>query len=151
MNNDSLSEACGEMTGRIHALSKTYVPSGKETVRHPWTDNYYLRNMSKFVPADQELIYKQFDLLKRRIGGLKQEEHFGLIHGDINVGNFCLDDGNITLFDFDECQYSWFVEDIAIQLFYMVYVRLDDSIKERNEQARRFLKFFLTGYERHQH
>lgn len=60
-----------------------------------------------------------------------------------------LDHNKITLFDFDECQYSWYVEDIAIQLFYMVYVVLDDSIQERNNQARRFLQYFLKGYERH--
>lgn len=55
----------------------------------------------------------------------------------------------MTLFDFDECQYSWYVEDIAIQIFYMVYVVLNDSIPERNKQARKFLKCFLKGYERY--
>jgi Ser/Thr protein kinase RdoA (MazF antagonist) len=148
MNNDSLSEFCGEITGHIHALSNSYLPSSKEIMRHDWTENYYLKNMSKFVPANLLQVYKSYEQLKEQINGLNKANHFGLIHGDINVGNFLIDDGKITLFDFDECQYSWFVEDIAIQLFYMVYVNLDDSMKDRNDQARRFIKFFLKGYER---
>lgn len=61
-----------------------------------------------------------------------------------------MDENRITLFDFDECQYSWYIEDIAIQIFYMVYVVLNDSIQERNMQARRFLKHFIKGYERYE-
>ena len=39
MNNDSLTEMCGEITGQIHKLSRTYVPSRKEFMRHDWTEN----------------------------------------------------------------------------------------------------------------
>lgn len=34
---------------------------------------------------------------------------YGLIHGDINVGHCMSDQGCLTLFDFDECQCSWYV------------------------------------------
>ncbi|WP_314589823.1 phosphotransferase [Paenibacillus terrigena] len=149
MNNDSLSELCGEMTGQIHELSKRYVPSGKSITRHHWTDNYYLTHMKKFIPSHQYEIFEGFGQLTNQINLLNKEARYGLIHGDINVANFMLDHNKITLFDFDECQYSWYVEDIAIQLFYMVYVVLNDSIQERNNQARRFLHHFLKGYERH--
>lgn len=82
-----------------------------------------------------------------KIKGLKKDsDSYGLIHGDINVGNFYINDNGITVFDFDECQYSWFVEDIAIQLFYIIYVFLDDSIDERQAQASRFMKNFIDGY-----
>jgi Ser/Thr protein kinase RdoA (MazF antagonist) len=148
MNNDSLSEMCGEITGHIHALSRSYLPSSQETIRHDWTGNYYLNNISKYIPINQLQVYKSFEHLKEQINGLNKAKDFGLVHGDINVGNFLIENDKINLFDFDECQYSWFVEDIAIQLFYMVYVVLDDSLKERNDQARRFIKFFLKGYGR---
>ncbi|WP_422657579.1 phosphotransferase enzyme family protein [Paenibacillus sp. EC2-1] len=148
MNNDALSEMCGEITGKIHELSKRYVPSRKEIVRHHWTENSYLKNMKRFVPLNQHQVYERYEELADQINKLRKDDQYGLIHGDINVGNFFVDNDKITLFDFDECQYSWYAEDIAIQMFYMVYVVLDDSIVERNKQASRFLKSFLKGYER---
>lgn len=149
MNNDSLSEMCGEITGQIHELSRRYVPSRKEFVRHDWTENSYLKDMKKFIPFNQNHVYDRFEQLTAQISNLKKDNKYGLIHGDINVGNFFIEQNKMTLFDFDECQYSWYEEDIAIQVFYMVYVVLNDSMLERNKQARRFLKCFLRGYERY--
>ncbi|WP_246246671.1 phosphotransferase enzyme family protein [Paenibacillus lemnae] len=149
MNNDTLSEMCGEITGRIHELSRRYVPSRQKFKRHEWTENSYLKNIKRFIPSDQERVIEQYEQLVSEIHLLKKEHTYGLIHGDINVGNFHVDDQKLTLFDFDECQYSWYEEDIAVQLFYIVYVVLNDSIPEREEQARRFLEYFLKGYQRH--
>ncbi|MEK3779271.1 phosphotransferase enzyme family protein [Paenibacillus sp. FSL R5-0810] len=149
MNNDPLSEMCGELTGQIHKLSRTYVPSRKEFMRHDWTENSYLKDIKKYIPSNQDRVFESFKQLTSQINNLKKEDKYGLIHGDINVGNFFIDHNKMTLFDFDECQYSWYVEDIAIQIFYMVYVVLNDSIPERNKQARKFLKCFLKGYERY--
>ncbi|HEY5561394.1 MAG TPA: phosphotransferase [Clostridiaceae bacterium] len=149
MNNDSLSEMCGEITGQIHALSLNYLPQSIEKTRHDWTENNYLKNITRFIPSTQHKIFEQYELLQNQINGLKKERNYGIIHGDINVGNFLINGEKLTLFDFDECQYSWFIEDIAIQLFYMVYVVLDDSIGERNFQAQRFIQCFLKGYKRH--
>lgn len=103
--------------------------------------------MKRFIPEDQYQLYESYKLLIEKIGNLdKGIDSYGLIHGDINVGNFFVNDEGITVFDFDECQYSWFVEDIAIQLFYIIYVYLDDSIEERKAQACRFMKNFMKGY-----
>ncbi|WP_275589203.1 phosphotransferase enzyme family protein [Paenibacillus sacheonensis] len=89
------------------------------------------------------------DDLIRTLSALPRDSRtFGLIHGDIGVGNFCVDErGGITLFDFDEAQYSWFVEDIALQLYYLVYVYGgEDGQAYREDQARRFMKHFMRGY-----
>lgn len=59
------------------------------------------------------------------------------------MGNFLVSDKEINIFDFDECQYSWFVEDIAIQLFYIIYVFVDNSINDRKKQAYSFMKRLL--------
>ena len=74
-------------------------------------------------------------------------DNFGLIHGDINVGNFTVDESvGIAAFDFDECQYSWYIEDIAIQLYYLLYVFGEDSKSERKDQYELFIKHFELGY-----
>jgi amicoumacin kinase len=88
------------------------------------------------------------DALQAQLADLPVTAHnFGLIHGDINVGNFTVDEAaGITLFDFDECQYSWYVEDIAIQLYYLLYVFGEDSKSERKVQYNQFMKHFERGY-----
>ncbi|WP_084315276.1 phosphotransferase enzyme family protein [Clostridium hydrogeniformans] len=147
LNNNELFEKCGRITGKIHSLSKRYKPSSKETQRHEWKDNYYLRNIEKYIPKHNNKIYESYyDIVNRLSNLTKDSNSFGLIHGDINVGNFLVSDKEINIFDFDECQYSWFVEDIAIQLFYIIYVFLDDSINDREKQAYSFMESFMKGY-----
>ncbi|NEU04851.1 phosphotransferase enzyme family protein [Clostridium senegalense] len=147
ISNDELFERCGRLTGKIHFLSKKYRPSVKEIKRHEWTENYYLQNINKYIPTEQSKVYESCEAIVNKINKFSRDSNsFGIIHGDINVGNIMLYDDIINIFDFDECQYSWFVEDIAVQLFYIIYVFLDDSIDERQTQAYRFMKNFMKGY-----
>ncbi|MBU1878637.1 MAG: hypothetical protein KJ734_06785, partial [Chloroflexi bacterium] len=53
------------------------------------------------------------------------------------------EDGIITLFDFDDCCYCWFVHDIAIVLFYIVMGAEDELAFTET-----FLTHFLRGYRR---
>ena len=45
----------------------------------------------------------------------KTKESYGMIHSDYNDGNYCIDyeTGDITVFDFDEACYSWYMLDLA--------------------------------------
>ena len=72
----------------------------------------------------------------------KSRETYGLIHQDAHAGNFFLDEkGEITFFDFDDCAYSWFMNDIAIVLFYLVLGEEDQATFTRE-----FMTNFLRGY-----
>ncbi|WP_282937000.1 phosphotransferase [Paenibacillus sp. RC67] len=149
LHDNQLYQELGRMTGKMHALSKSYKPQSESTRRHDWTHNYYLQNMRRFVPLEQSLVHESSDKLIKRIKDtLSKSDHcYGLIHGDIGVGNFVVNNGDITLFDFDEAQYSWFIEDIAIQLYYLVYVYGGEEGKDKRvEQAHRFMSYFLRGY-----
>jgi len=140
-----LAERCGKLTGRIHRLSQRYRPTVR---RQEWTGNDYLVNAVPYIPAEQKKVHAQIEQLLREVASLPVDDDcYGLIHGDINVGNFMVDDdGRLTLFDFDECQYSWYVEDIAVQLYYMVYVYGDDAMEDRMKQCAFFMEHFLRGY-----
>ena len=52
--------------------------------------------------------------------------------------------GNITLFDFDDCVYGWFIYDIAMVLFYAVPF----EASEAPGVAREFMPHFMRGYRR---
>jgi len=135
----------GFITGNLHNASRTFPK--KNNKRITWEDNYYLKNYQQFISEEETgkltSIRKQIEVIENIP---KQGDSFGLIHGDINIGNFFFDKGNITLFDFDECQKSWYVEDIAIQLYYTLYVFCNDSIDLRIKKADEFMENFMEGY-----
>jgi Ser/Thr protein kinase RdoA (MazF antagonist) len=145
LNNHKLFYELGKITGRLHKGAKQF-PKYLNN-RMDWTDNYYLKNYKDFISSDEKLkriaIKEHMDEITKIN---KEESNFGLIHGDLNLGNFFVDDDLITLFDFDECQNSWYIEDIAIQLFYITYVFNDDAIYERISKANEFMQHFLRGY-----
>ncbi|MCM3257838.1 phosphotransferase [Paenibacillus lautus] len=145
LNNPMLYEQCGRMTGHLHDLAKRYEPL---TRRLSWERNDYLLLARKYLPPEHAPILRVLVELKERLTSLPvTPDNFGLIHGDINVGNFMVDEtGEITLFDFDECQYSWYAEDIAIQLYYLLYVFGEDSKTERKVQYELFIEHFALGY-----
>lgn len=73
----------------------------------------------------------------------KDRESYGLIHQDAHGGNFFVDDqGQITLFDFDDCAYSWYANDLAIVLFYAV-----TNIPDPESFGREFWRHFWRGYQ----
>jgi Ser/Thr protein kinase RdoA (MazF antagonist) len=145
LNNIEVFKQLGKITGKIHKASKLNI--SRNIKRNNWVENYYLKNFYNYIPETEIDIRNAYEGLMKDLKLLNcNENSFGLIHGDINVGNFCILNNQITFFDFDECQYSWFVEDIAIQLFYTVYVFGDDSITQRQEMADKFMSHFLSGY-----
>lgn len=135
----------GKITAGLHNASRTFPKELNNRIE--WTDNYYLKSYKEFISEDETEKIASFEEQMNEVACIhRTKENFGLIHGDINVGNFFYNQGEITLFDFDECQNSWFVEDIAIQLFYTVYVYGDDCMEERNSKAMEFMQNFLKGY-----
>jgi Ser/Thr protein kinase RdoA (MazF antagonist) len=146
VKSDWTSDFClsyGRILGRIHALSKRYNPAEPAWRRPHWDDPVMLE-VERFLPASDKGIVERYRTLLDHLGTLPRTDQasYGLIHQDAHAGNLLLaDDGTITLFDFDDCVYSWYVNDIAIVLFYAVIGRDD-------EQAftRWFLPRFLEGY-----
>ncbi|MNW33087.1 serine/threonine protein kinase [compost metagenome] len=148
LQDNALYEQLGRLTGKLHRLSKQYNPQYKNVKRHDWSQNWFLQNID-LLPKSQVCVRDSYSKLVKTINELpKDENSYGLIHGDIGVGNFMVDEQRVvTLFDFDEAQYSWFVEDVAIQLYYLVYVfGGEDGKGYREEQARRFMNHFMKGY-----
>ena len=119
--NEILFERYGRLIGRMHALSKEYEPGDPTWRRGEWDDP---RNVAvlDWVPDDQPLVKEKGAALLAYLRSLpKDPQSFGLIHQDAHGGNFFVDGkGRITLFDFDDSVYGWFVYDIAMVLFYAV-------------------------------
>jgi Ser/Thr protein kinase RdoA (MazF antagonist) len=132
----------GHQIGLMHKLATTYKPSDPAWLRPNWNDPIH-QEVEAFIPERDDKIRQIYWKTVQLISDLPVEKNaYGLIHQDAHRGNFYLDQaGKITFFDFDDSSYSWFVEDIALVLFYAVMGQ-DDPVGFTED----FLKEFLPGY-----
>lgn len=52
-------------------------------------------------------------VLRARLAPLSRPESFGLIHADLRLANLLVEEETLTLIDFDDCGFSWFLYDFA--------------------------------------
>nr|WP_245630323.1 phosphotransferase [Amphibacillus sediminis] len=76
----------------------------------------------------------------------KDKNGYGLIHNDLHQGNFYVHNDEIIVFDFGDCEYNWFIYDIAIVLYHAVQSIDENENKAREKFAQLFIKAFLEGY-----
>ena len=75
----------------------------------------------------------------------KSTESYGLIHADLHFWNFAISPHRLTVFDFDNSEYNWFVADLGTAVFEAAtcgYQKLP-----REEFIKMFLEEFIKGYQ----
>ncbi len=106
----------GRVLGKIHTKNEK-LP--EKLARPCWRENHYLQNACKFIPAEKSWVLEK---MENHIGKLdklpRTKNNFGLVHGDYNFANMLYDDSKVTIIDFDEAEYNWFIYDLAVYLFY---------------------------------
>jgi Ser/Thr protein kinase RdoA (MazF antagonist) len=131
----------GRVIGRIHMLTKDYTPGDSSWRRAEWDAPGNLE-IEQWLPASETVALQKFQTLMRHLAELpKDRESYGLIHQDAHGGNFFVHQGQITLFDFDDCVYGWFIYDIAMVLFYAAMFKEDVAAFTAE-----FMRDFLRGY-----
>ena len=136
-------EELGRIFARLHDRGQAYRVSNPAFKRQQWWE-YDVVDIDRFAPREETLVRERTREILDRLKRLPTaSEGYGLIHADIHAHNFCFDGNKITLFDFDNAEYAWFVKDIAVMLF---YVARNVPAEERDEAAAAFLQPFLAGY-----
>lgn len=138
----ALYEAYGKLLGSIHALTKGYEPARPAWKRPAWDDEM-MEFVERYLPASETVVRQKYRAVREHLHTLpKETASYGLIHQDAHGSNFFVDEvGGITLFDFDECAYSWFINEIAIALFYIVM-----DAEDWPAFTQTFMTNFLQGY-----
>ncbi len=135
----------GQAIGKLHSLTKCYNPASSDYKRFEWYEDHDLINRHKYVPPGHKLVLEKFDIL---VGKLKKlpinRDCYGLIHSDVHNENFFFHDGEIALFDFDDCFYTWFSLDFATVWYCALY--MDQGDGNRSKFLKHFEKVFFTGY-----
>jgi Ser/Thr protein kinase RdoA (MazF antagonist) len=142
--NAALFERYGQLIGRMHRLSKAYTPPHPACLRYHWDDDINA-SVEAFMPAEDGQITAAYRATFAHLKTLpRTAEGYGLIHQDAHGGNFFVDEnGQITLFDFDDCCYGHYIYDLAMVIFYAI-ANHDDM----PAATREFLPPFLQGYRR---
>jgi len=135
----------GKALGRIHSLSKVYFPSGAK--RRLWTENQHLINAeSVFKSYDLKLLKRYREYLSALACLSRDRNAFGLIHGDYLFSNYNFDNDNIIIFDFDESEYSWYLYDIAVCLYYSLLGSNPKILSEKAKEAENEFGWIMQGY-----
>jgi len=140
----SLFEKWGRLAGRMNTLAKEYRVAKWSYKRQQWYEDDVLK-FEKYIPASQAVVIDKCNAMLEKLKTLPRDgETYGLIHGDMHQGNFLVDNGRIRLFDFDDCEYHYYVNEIAVSLYYATPPkRICD---DQNAFAKKFMRRFLKGY-----
>lgn len=104
---------CGKVLGKLHQLSKEYSPIHR---RYSFFDKYNVEYINKLIPSSLTLLKEKLVKLLKTLEGLdRNSESFGMIHFDFNDGNYKIDfdTGQITVYDFDNSCFGWYMYDLA--------------------------------------
>jgi len=139
----------GQVLGQMHRLAKTYQPVSAAVKRPDW----FTWEGAKGFPYGDRLpvIKEKYDQLIAELRGLPiDRDSYGLIHNDFNDGNFTVDYGNgdITVFDFDDCSYFWFIYDLACAWESGIGRAMFRPLEERRDFMDHYLEQVMTGYNR---
>jgi len=134
----------GRMMGKMHQTTKGYHPIHLHQRRPDWYVDDLLKNARQYLPPDQMEAADEIEEILQQFAQLPTSpDDYGLIHGDVNPTNFHLDNGQITLFDFDDCAYNWFINDIAVAMPLYSSIFKEPVWEQRLHQ---FVCWFMRGY-----
>lgn len=138
---------CGKALGKLHQLSKGYTPVHR---RYNFFDKYNAQYIDKLIPNSLSLLKdKLFQLLKTLEGLDRNRESFGIVHFDYSDGNYMIDfdTGEITVFDFDDSCYCWYMYDLAdLWKSGTGWVQFEQEADRRKKFMEDYFKTALEGY-----
>ncbi len=127
----------GQSLGKVHVASETCPVKG----RPGWQDQMSM--IREFVPLNEVLVLREAEALEKKLQMLPTSNaYYGLIHFDFEPDNIVWSDGNIGIFDLDDCAYDWYAMDISNALSSGLF---EDQIELFDTADTRF-RLFVEGY-----
>jgi Ser/Thr protein kinase RdoA (MazF antagonist) len=116
--------ALGEITGRLHRQARAWTPPewfsrprwdidttlGEHGHWGPW-------HASVPDPEERRQLERLATVVVERLARFGMgRERFGLVHADLRLANVLVADEQLTVIDFDDCGFSWYLYDVACAL-----------------------------------
>jgi Ser/Thr protein kinase RdoA (MazF antagonist) len=142
----------GRLLGQMHHLTQHYSPQSQTRRRPQLVDVLANHYMPSYLPPSHRKVRERFQCLLAEVSELPDDKDaYGLIHADFSDGNFCVDytNGNITVFDFDDSAYCWFMYDLADAWRSGVgWTMAEADPGKRRDFMDRYFDTLLSGYTR---
>ncbi|WP_371802570.1 phosphotransferase enzyme family protein [Candidatus Lokiarchaeum ossiferum] len=142
---DEVKYLWGKTLARMHLATKQYPMQPPEVRRQTWDQEHVLRNIREILKDHPIILTNAIQLMEEIRSFPQNEDTFGLVHFDLHDANLFINGGNLTVIDFDDCQYDWFISDMAIVLFHVAW-RFSTAEKSRNQVIQEFYPAFIKGY-----
>lgn len=133
----------GRAMGKMHNLAKSYVVSTVGKIKD-WKTTDILINPPREV--SDSILEKWEEYVEKLKSFPTCKECYGIIHNDLHQGNLYFDNGEIQLFDFEDCEYNWFIYDISISLYHAIQGISLNQKEDNLNFATKFMKNFMQGY-----
>ncbi len=137
----------GEITARMHRHARGWPRPGGFT-RFRWDYDAAFGLEARWGrwqdgigvgPAEREILGRLDGTLRRRLAGFGDgPDRFGLVHADTRLANLLVDGGAVSVIDFDDCGFSWYLYDLGTSV----------SFFEHEPQVPELVDSWLAGYRR---
>lgn len=138
---------CGKVLGKLHQLSKEYTPIHR---RYSFFNKYNAEYIDKLIPDSLSLLKEKLVQLLKTLEGLdRNRESFGMVHFDYSDGNYSIDfdTGQITVYDFDNSCYCWYMFDLANLWTHGVgWIQFEQNAGKRKKFMDDYFETALAGY-----
>ena len=139
----------GKVLGKIHELSKQFEPTAVHR-RPEYFDKYNMEYINRLIPDTYSDLKNAITARLEKFHTLPTDtQSYGLIHFDYSDGNYHIDmtNGNITVFDFDNCMYCWYMFDLAnLYLHGEGWFRYESDPAKREAGMQNYFNTILKGY-----
>lgn len=137
---------CGKVLGKLHQLSKEYTPVHR---RYDFFEKYTPEYIEQLIPRPLPLLKEKLVQRLKALKGLdRTRESFGMVHFDYSDGNYTIDfdTGQITVFDFDNSCFCWYLYDLANLWAHGVgWIQFEPDIAKRKRFMQDYFETVLAG------
>jgi len=118
----------GAITARLHRHAKSW-QQPQEFTRFTWDYDTSLGDLGHWgrwqdglgmTPSALEVLGRCSDVIKKRLQAFGQgADRFGLVHADMRLANLLIDGPDVSVIDFDDCGFSWYLYDLGSSLSFI--------------------------------
>ena len=94
------------------------------------TEDFLLSDKSVLDPDAKALVSQALEVIKLVIDALYREHAQQVIHADLHGWNVMWQNGDVAVFDFDDCGFGLPIQDLATSIYYLDTPEQDAALKE---------------------